>query len=207
MKGYVTGDCAAIEDIYTGHYYVETAQEATAAGLKAGVDSDCGSVYQRNAISTLEQGLITKADIDRALVNMLTIRLRTGEFDPASQVPYANYPASVVNSARSQAIAMEVALRTPVLLKNGYPLVKSGKKTVKADAKALPIDLSKVKSIALVGPQADKVELGPYSGRPEQSSRISPFKGISDYIAAKGLDVDVRLATGGDTKARATCCM
>lgn len=202
MKGYVTGDCAAIEDIYTGHYYVETAQEATAAGLKAGVDSDCGSVYQRNAISTLEQGLITMADIDRALVNMLTIRLRTGEFDPASQVPYANYPASVVNSARSQAIAMEVALRTPVLLKNGYPLVKSGKKTVKADAKALPIDLSKVKSIALVGPQADKVELGPYSGRPEQSSRISPFKGISDYIAAKGLDVDVRLATGGDTKSK-----
>ncbi len=202
MKGYVTGDCAAIEDIYTGHYYVKTAQEATAAGLKAGVDSDCGSVYQRNAISTLEQGLISMADIDRALVNMLTIRLRTGEFDPASQVPYANYPASVVNSARSQAIAMEVALRTPVLLKNGYPLVKSGKKTVKADAKALPIDLSKVKSIALVGPQADKVELGPYSGRPEQSSRISPFKGISDYIAAKGLDVDVRLATGGDTKSK-----
>jgi len=202
MKGYVTGDCAAIEDIYTGHYYVKTAQEATAAGLKAGVDSDCGSVYQRNAISALEQGLITMADIDRALVNMLAIRFRTGEFDPLSQVPYANYPTNVVNSKRSQAIAMEVALRTPVLLKNEFPLVKSGKKTVKADAKALPIDLTKIKSIALVGPQADKVELGPYSGRPEQSSRISPFKGISDYIAEKGLDIDVRLATGGDTKSK-----
>lgn len=194
MKGYVTGDCAAIEDIYTGHYYKNTAEEATAAGLKAGVDSDCGSVYQRSAIRALEQGLITMADIDRALVNMFTIRFRTGEFDPSSQVPYANYPASVVNSERSQQIAMEIALRTPVLLKNEIP--------AKARSKALPIDLSGIKSIALVGPQADKVELGPYSGRPEQTSRTSPYKGISDYIAEKGLDIDVRLATGGDTKSK-----
>lgn len=194
MNGYVTGDCAAIEDIYTGHYYVETAEEATAAGLKAGVDSDCGSVYQRNAIKTLEQGLITMADIDRALVNMFMIRLRTGEFDPLSKVPYANYQPSVVNSERSQAIAMEVATRTPVLLKNNIP--------AGAQYKALPIDLSKVSSIALIGPQADKVELGPYSGRPEETSRTSPFKGISQYIADKGLDIDVNLAQSGSTKSK-----
>lgn len=188
LNGYVTGDCAAIDDIQTGHYYVETAEEATAAGLKAGVDSDCGSVYQRNAIKALEQGLITIDDIDRALVNMFCIRLRTGEFDPSQMVTYANYQPSVVNSERSQKIAEEVALRTPVLLKN--------------EGKVLPIDLNKVKSIALVGPQADKVELGPYSGRPEQSSRTSPYKGISEYIADKGLDVKVNLATGGDTKSK-----
>ncbi len=194
MKGYVTGDCAAIEDIYTGHYYVETAEQATAAGLKAGVDSDCGSVYQRNAIKALEQGLITMADIDRALVNMFCIRLRTGEFDPLSKVPYANYQPSVVNSERSQAIAMEVATRTPVLLKNNIP--------AGAKYKSLPINLNQVKSIALIGPQADKVELGPYSGRPEETSRTSPYKGISQYIADKGLDVKVSLAQGGSTKSK-----
>ena len=194
MKGYVTGDCAAIEDIYTGHYYVETAEEATAAGLKAGVDSDCGSVYQRYALSALEKGLITEADMDRALVNMFVIRMRTGEFDPQSMVPYTMYPASVVNSERSQAIAMEVATRTPVLLKNTVPASATGK--------ALPVDLKKVSSIALVGPQADKVELGPYSGRPEQSSRTTPYQGISKYIADKGLDVKVTLAQGGSTKSK-----
>ena len=41
LKGYVPGDCAAIEDIYTGHYYVEPAEEATREGLLAGVDSAC----------------------------------------------------------------------------------------------------------------------------------------------------------------------
>lgn len=194
MKGYVTGDCAAIEDIYTGHYYVETAEEATAAGLKAGVDSDCGSVYQRYALSALEKGLITEADMDRALVNMFIIRMRTGEFDPLMKVPYANFPASTVNSERSQAIALEVATRTPVLLKND--------KIVGTETKALPISLNDIKSIALIGPQADRVELGPYSGRPEQSSRTSPYAGISKYIADKGLDIEVTLAQGGSTKSK-----
>ena len=194
MKGYVTGDCAAIEDIYTGHYYVETAEEATAAGLKAGVDSDCGSVYQRYALSALEKGLITEADMDRALVNMFTVRMRTGEFDPLMKVPYTNFPPSTVNSERSQAIALEVATRTPVLLKND--------KVVGTEAKALPIRLDGIKSIALIGPQADRVELGPYSGRPEQSSRTTPYAGISKYIADKGLDVEVTLASGGSTKSK-----
>ena len=194
MKGYVTGDCAAIEDIYTGHYYVETAEEATAAGLKAGVDSDCGSVYQRSTISALEKGLITMADIDRALVNVFTIRLRTGEFDPEAKVPYALLPASTVNAERYQALAEEVATKTPVLLKDE---IVSG-----TDRRALPIKASEIKSIALIGPQADKVELGPYSGRPEESSRISPYKGISDYLAKKNPDVKVTLASGGSTKSK-----
>ena len=194
MKGYVTGDCAAIEDIYTGHYYVETAEEATAAGLRAGVDSDCGSVYQRYALSALEKGLITEADMDRALVNMFIIRMRTGEFDPLMKVPYANYPASTVNSERSQAIALEVATHTPVLLKNEV--------VIGTESKALPISLDGIRSISLIGPQADRVELGPYSGRPEQSSRTSPYAGISKYIADKGLDVEVTLASGGSTKSK-----
>ena len=195
MKGYVTGDCAAIEDIYTGHYYVQTAEEATAQGLKAGVDSDCGSVYQRSAISAYEKGLITMADIDRALVNMFTIRMRTGEFDPEEMVPYTKFPASVVNSAANQALSIELASRTPVLLKNEQ---MSGK-----DHKALPLIASEIKSIALIGPQADDVELGPYSGRPEQSSMITPYAGIKEWLKANGReDIEIKLVSGADTKSK-----
>lgn len=49
LNGYVTGDCSAIEDIETGHLYAKTGAEATAMGLKPGVDTDCGSYYQKNA--------------------------------------------------------------------------------------------------------------------------------------------------------------
>ena len=188
MKGYVTGDCAAIEDIWNGHYFVETREQATAAGLKAGVDSDCGSIYQRFAISAYEQGILPMAHIDRALINMFTIRMRTGEFDPDQMVPYTKYEPSRVNSAANQALAAELAVRTAVLLKN--------------ENKALPLNPAKLKSIALIGPQADDVELGPYSGRPEASSMISPYAGIKAWLKDKGYDVDVRLAVGGDIKSK-----
>ncbi|MCR5351521.1 MAG: glycoside hydrolase family 3 C-terminal domain-containing protein [Bacteroidales bacterium] len=188
MKGYVTGDCAAIEDIWNGHYYVETREQATAAGLKAGVDSDCGSIYQRFAISAYEQGILSMAEIDRALVNMFTVRMRTGEFDPEQMVPYTKYEPSRVASAANRALAAELAVRTAVLLKN--------------EGRALPLDPKALKSIALIGPQADDVELGPYSGRPEASAMISPYAGIKAWLAQKGYDVDVRLAGGGDINSK-----
>ena len=185
MKGYVTGDCAAIEDIYTGHYYKETAEEATAAGLIAGVDSDCGSVYQRAAISALNQGLITMADIDRALVNVFTIRMRTGEFDPDYKVPYTRFQPSVVNSKSSQELAMEIATLTPVLLKN--------------ENQVLPLDKNKAQNITVFGPQANKVVLGPYSGRPEATSMITPYQGLEQYIKDNNLNINLKLVDGGST--------
>ena len=188
MKGYVTGDCAAIEDIWNGHYYAETREIATAEGLRAGVDSDCGSIYQRFAISAYEQGILPMADIDRALVHMFTIRMRTGEFDPEQMVPYTKYEPSRVASAANRALAAELAVRTAVLLKN--------------EGHVLPLDPKSLHSIALIGPQADDVELGPYSGRPEQSAMISPYAGIKDWLARRGYDVDVRLAAGGNIKSK-----
>jgi len=194
MKGYITGDCAAIEDIYTGHYFVKTAEEATSMGLKAGVDSDCGSVYQRNAISALKKGLITMTDIDKALMNTFAIRMRTGEFDAASKVPYALLQTNIVNSPANRALAYEIATKTPVLLKNNV--------VGTTERKALPLNLSSLKKIALLGPQADKVELGPYSGRPVQESMISPATGIKKYIADRKLSTEVMLGAGGNTSSK-----
>jgi len=194
MKGYVTGDCAAIEDIYTGHYFVKTAGEATALGLKAGVDSDCGGVYQRNAIDALKKGLITMADIDRALLNVFTIRMRTGEFDPVSKVPYALYQTNVVNSPANRALAKEIAMKTPVLLKNNV--------STKTNKLALPLNAETLKKIAIIGPQANKAEIGPYSGRPATENMISPYAGIKKYITDKGYSAEVILGSGGNTASK-----
>ena len=191
MKGYITGDCASIEDIYTGHYYVKTAEEATAMGLKAGVDIDCGSVYQRNAINALKSGLITISDIDKALLNIFTIRMRLGEFDPPARVPFALSQANVIGSPANKALAREIATKTPVLLKNNI--------SSKTNKKALPLNPAEIKKIALIGPQADKVELGPYSGRPSQDNMVSPLAGIKKYISEKGLSTEVLSASGGNT--------
>ncbi|MEZ5070117.1 MAG: glycoside hydrolase family 3 C-terminal domain-containing protein [Bacteroidales bacterium] len=194
LDGYITGDCAAIEDIYTGHYYVETAEEATAQGLKAGVDCDCGSVYQSSTLSALNQGLIAMEDIDKALLNLFVIRMRTGEFDPPARVPYAQYQTHMVNSPANKSLAQEVATKTPVLLKNN---VVSGTKV-----KGLPLDPAALQRIALIGPQADEVELGPYSGRPNEENLISPLAGIRKYVEEKGLSTEIVHHSGGNTASK-----
>jgi beta-glucosidase len=191
LKGYITGDCAAIEDIYTGHYYVETAPEATALGLKAGVDTDCGSVYQSSAIEALNMGLITEADIDRALLNVFTIRMRTGEFDPPAKVPYSQFQPNLIGSPANKALALEIAMKTPVMLKNEI--------YAKTNRRALPLDATDIKRIALLGPQVDEVELGPYSGRPTPENTVSPLEGIKKYISEKGLPLEVVSNSGGNT--------
>ncbi len=87
---------------------------------------------------------------------MFTIRMRIGEFDPPSIVPYSGIDTNVVNSPDHVAFAVEVATKTPVLLKNN--LMKN------SDRRILPLNTTGIRKIALIGPQVDKVELGPYSG-------------------------------------------
>lgn len=191
MNGYVTGDCGAISDMRSGHRYVKANEEATASGLKSGVDTDCGSVYQTSAVSALGKGLITETDMDRALINIFSIRMRLGEFDPQSIVPYAGIKPGVINDPSHNDLALEVATKTPVLLKNEVS-TKTGKK-------ALPLNGSAIKKIAVLGPQADKVELGDYSGEVEASLKVTPLTGIRNYIKQNGLNVEIVYSSGGNT--------
>ncbi|MFO7369088.1 MAG: glycoside hydrolase family 3 C-terminal domain-containing protein, partial [Bacteroidales bacterium] len=194
MDGYVTGDCGAISDMFTGHHFAKNAEEATSMGLKSGVDCDCGNVYQASALSSLEKGLINEADMDRALVNMFTIRMRLGEFDPPSKVPYAGIKPGIINDPSHNDLALEVATKTPVLLKNNV-VAKTGKK-------ALPLNAGSIKKIAILGPQADKVELGDYSGEVEARLKVSPIAGIQNYIEKNKLNIEVVSKSGGNTAKR-----
>jgi beta-glucosidase len=194
LNGYITGDCGAISDIFTGHHYADSYPEAAAMGLKSGVDTDCGSVYQTYALEAIKQGLITEDDMDRALVDIFTVRMRLGEFDPASKVPYAGIKPDIINDPAHNELAIEVATKTPVLLKNNM-VARTGRK-------ALPIIAGEVKKIAIIGPQADRVELGPYSGMAEDSLRITPLAGIKNYVKQNKLKTEVVYSSGGNTSRR-----
>ncbi|WP_198513507.1 glycoside hydrolase family 3 C-terminal domain-containing protein [Confluentibacter lentus] len=191
MEGYVTGDCGAIDDIFRGHNYVKSNEEAAALGLLAGVDTDCGSIYQNHALSALEKGLLTQADIDKALINIFTIRMRIGEFDPKEKVSYTNIKPNIINDPSHNDLALEIALKTPVLLKNNL--------VGKTNTKALPINLKGIKRIAVLGPQANKIELGDYSGEVEPSLKITPLAGIQKYIKQHNLNIEVVSKSSGNT--------
>ncbi|MGE5944807.1 MAG: glycoside hydrolase family 3 C-terminal domain-containing protein, partial [Flavobacteriales bacterium] len=191
LDGYVTGDCGAIDDIIRGHNYAKSNEEAAALGLLAGVDTDCGGIYQNHALSALEKGLLTQGDIDKALINIFTTRMRIGEFDPKEIVPYRSIKPSIINDPSHNNLALEIATKTPVLLKNN-PVGKTG-------LKALPINLKGIKKIAVLGPQANKIELGDYSGEVEPSLKITPLAGIQNYIKQHNLDIEIVSKSSGNT--------
>ncbi len=194
MKGYVTGDCGAITDIIRGHFYAKDGPEATAMGLLAGVDSDCGGEYQSHTITALQRGLITEADIDRALINMFTIRMRLGEFDPAPMVSFSGIKPNIINDPSHNALALEIATKTPVLLKNNEVLTTGNR--------ALPLQPGRIRKIAVLGPQAGKIELGDYSGPVEQHYVSTPLQGIIDYVQRNNLGIEVVYGGGGNTARR-----
>src|SRR6187399_1535168 len=194
MEGYVTGDCDAVADMVNNHRFAKSREEATSLGLKSGVDCDCGSVYQSSTVGALKNGLVNEADIDRALVNMFTIRMRLGEFDPQNLVPYAGIKPDIINDPSHNDLALEIATKSPVLLKNNM-VSKTGKK-------ALPLNTSGIKKIAILGPQADQVELGDYSGPIEARYRITPLAAIKNYIEQNKLNIEVMSKAGGNTARR-----
>ena len=190
LNGYLIGDCGSVNNIVRSHRYKETHEEAVALALMAGLDMDCGNVFQRFTLSALNKGLVSINEIDRALLNMFTVRMRTGEFDPPGKVPYAQSLSGLVNSPANKSLAHEVATKTPVLLKNETVL--------NTNKKALPVNPSEIKKIALIGPQIDKVELGT-NHTPAQDNTITPLAGIKNYIERNGHTTEVVFSPEGNT--------
>jgi beta-glucosidase len=171
--GYVVGDCGAIDDIWEHHKMASGPAEAAAAALRAGTDLDCGSAY-KNLDVALARGLITEADLDRALVRLFSARFRLGMFDPPDRVPWSRLGPEVIESPAHLALAREVAARSIVLLENR--------------AGALPLAPS-VRHLAVVGPMADDVPvlLANYHGIPTHP--VTLLDGVRAAADARGISV------------------
>ena len=117
FQGYFTSDCWAIKDFYDGHNIAKTPAEAAAIALKAGCNLNCGSTYPY-IIEAIEQGLVTEADVDRNLTELLGTRFRLGLFDPSEMVPFNSISPDVIRCEKHIKLAHEAAIKSIVLLKN-----------------------------------------------------------------------------------------
>jgi beta-glucosidase len=186
FDGYVVSDCGAIEDFHARHTVTATPAQSAALAVKKGCDLECGSVYP--ALSeALAEGLVSEADIERAVSRLMRARFLLGMFDPEERVPYARIPYEIVDSPEHQALALEAAQASLVLLKNTGGLLP------------LQRDLG---CIAVVGPNADdrEVLVGNYAGVP--SRPVTVLDGIRQAVSpatrvlyAPGCD----LVSGGDS--------
>ena len=163
FDGFVTSDCGAVDDIFNKHHYKTTGAEASAVSIVNGEDLNCGDTFQLYCKEAISKGLMTEADLDKALTRVLASRFSVGEFDDPSSVKWTSVDQSVLNCDKHQSLALKAAREAIVLLKN--------------ESNFLPLDPSK--TVAIIGPQGNTVTLGGYSGSPTALSTIL------DGVAAK----------------------
>ena len=90
MRADVTSDCEAVADVMLSHHFTNSSAGTIAAVLAAGIDSDCGNFFASALPPALNNGtVVTRAAVNAALGNLLTVQLRLGMFDPPQLNPYS----------------------------------------------------------------------------------------------------------------------
>ena len=183
FKGYVVSDCGAISDVVHSHKYETDPVKAVAKTVKAGTDLECETcgeeqfLYDKYLLEAYEKGYISEAVIDKSVERLFRARMLLGEFDPPEKVKYTSIPEEKLDSKEHKELALQIARESMVLLKN--------------DSNLLPLNKNELKSVAVIGPNANVAVLGGYSGFP--SRKISPLEGIKELV---GDDVEVKYQMG-----------
>ena len=169
FNGYVVSDCGAIEDVFAGHHYKPTIEEAAAASFEAGTDLVCGSTITRVKLekdaleNAVLKGILPESVLDKALRRLFTARFRLGMFDPPSLVPWSKITPADNDTEEHRELALKAARESLVLLKN--------------EDHFLPLK-KQYNTIAVIGPNADSLDAleGNYNGTP--SKPVTLLSGI-----------------------------
>jgi beta-glucosidase-like glycosyl hydrolase len=180
FQGHVVSDCGAVADIHMdgAHHHVKTPEAAVALAVRAGTDLICDFSVNSTAapattVAAVRQGLLSEAELDRALHRLFDVRLRLGLLDPPGQRPFAGITARDFDTPAHRALNLEAARRSLVLLKNDG---------------LLPLKTPPLR-IALIGPNADSVDalVGNYNGTP--SRPITLLAGLKARFPQARIDV------------------
>ena len=166
FDGYFVSDCWAIRDFHEAHHFTKEPKESASLAIKMGCDVNCGCTYE-HLMTAYNEGLITKEQIRTACVHAMRTRIRLGMFD---QKPPYDFPYTVVSCKEHKAESLRAAQESIVLLKNNG---------------VLPLDEKKMKTIAVIGPEADsRIALeGNYT--PKADRYITLLEGIQDRFSGR----------------------
>ncbi|WP_203257132.1 beta-xylosidase [Hyunsoonleella ulvae] len=195
FDGFIVSDNNDVGRLQTMHFIAETRTEAAILGLKAGVDMDLVigknvdlATYHNNILKdTVIQDPALMKYIDKATSRVLTAKYKLGLFD--SEPKEIDEETVEAGTDEHREFALEIAEKSIIMLKN--------------DNKLLPLDVSKIKSLAVIGPNAHEERpkkgtyklLGGYSGLPPYY--VSVLDGLKKKVGnnvkinyAKGCDID-----------------
>jgi beta-glucosidase len=183
--GLICTDGGALGLLITSHKTFPDKEHGAAAAVKAGINHFL-DIYKDDLAQAVKDGLISEAEIDVSLKNLLRLYLSLGEMDPPDADPYAKIGRETGGELppwerdSSKTLARLATDESIVLLKN--------------DDNILPLDRTKLKTVAVIGPWTDQVLQDWYSGTWPYS--VSILDGIRE---AAGQGIKVLFADGSDS--------
>lgn len=179
FKGYITSDWGSVDMLRHFHHTAkdkaEAARQAVVAGIDLEVDGDC---YER-LDSLVRAGGLDESEIDKCVSRILTAKFAMGLFEKDYEA-VADL-SQTVHTPQAVELALEAARESAVLLKN--------------DGGLLPLDKNKLRSVAVIGPNAAQVQFGDYVWTNDNRFGVTPLQGIE---AIAGNQVKINYAQGCD---------
>lgn len=179
FKGYVYSDWGSIDMLSYFHHTARNNQEAALQAFGAGLDVEADINCYRHLQTLADQGKLSQADIDRAVRRVLTAKFAMGLFE--YQFPTKKSFRKNIHTPQQQALARQIAEESVVLLQNNGQL--------------LPLDLRKLKSVALIGPNADQVQFGDYTWSRSNHDGVTLLEAFREKA---GKDLRIEYAKGCD---------
>jgi len=168
FDGLIVSDYFGINELMTRHNVAATPAAAAKRALEAGVDMELPHVQCNNTLlQQIKEGSVSEAALDKAVARILRAKFLLGLFENAYVDP--DEAQRVSETKESTMLALRAAREALTLLKNENNL--------------LPLDRNKIRSIAVIGPNAGRVELGEYSGGPTR--KMSILQGIKDKVGSQ----------------------
>lgn len=168
FKGYVYSDWGAIEMLKTMHFTARNSSEAAIQAISAGLDAEASSNCYPFLKTLIEKGQFDEEILNTAVRRVLFAKFSMGLFED----PYGEqYKGRKRHSPESIKLSKKIADESTVLLKN--------------ENRLLPLDTKRIRSIAVIGPNADQVQFGDYSWSRNNKDGITPLQGIKERAGKK----------------------
>jgi beta-glucosidase len=178
QNGIIATDGGAYRQLLTEHGYFPDLETAAAGCIHAGITMFLDN-YQQPLQNAISKGMVTQEEIDRAVRGNLRVLLKLGLLDDSAENPYSTIgitdTVDIWDKPETHQLARKATVKSVVLMKNENQL--------------LPLDQKKIRTLAVIGPSANKVISDWYAGTPPY--QVTALEGIRNAV---GEDVEVLFA-------------